>query len=466
MSLTVKQRVVVFLAAAVLATAVAASGPATAQQAIGQRDIEVRDQLIANQENLLNTYRCLFGMDVHVVPGGCEDPDTVVAGAASQGPTQSDLDVRDGLIQSQEALLNDYRCLHKIDAHIVPGGCNRITVVFDLGIWVMDGDGEGAQRIVTSSEFAAPGFTSLLSNPVWSPDGSRIAFVVDYHAEPWDGISDKSDIWTVNNDGTELRVFLDGESADIQQILHLSWSPDGTKLAYQSMCCDKLGRSINSILTVADVDGSNSAQISKVPTHRAYSWSPDGTRIVYSKGLTRANWITTADGTSQSQLNSLEADYGPIWSPDGSRVAVGITRDIENRKEIWVFDADGRNQRKIASSAYTFGTPRQQGEVGFAWSFDGKQIAYFDNLGDDVVLTAIDVHSLNKRQIATFEGVASLPVWSPDGIRIAYSPGGQFVTSTGSSVVAEGLWVIFADGTNQQKLASGPIYTRDLSWLP
>ena len=125
MSLGVKRKVAVFLVAAVLATAVAASGPATAQQAIGQHDIEVRDRLIADQENLLNTYRCLFGVDTHAVPGGCEDPDTVVAGAAPQIPTQSDLDVRDGLIQSQEALLNVYRCQHNIDTQLVPGGCTE-----------------------------------------------------------------------------------------------------------------------------------------------------------------------------------------------------------------------------------------------------------------------------------------------------------------------------------------------------
>lgn len=87
------------------------------------QDISTRDQLIADQENLLNTYRCLFGVDTHAVPGGCEDVDTVVAGAAPQNPTQSDLDVRDGLIQSQEGLLNVYRCQYNIDTQLVPDGC-------------------------------------------------------------------------------------------------------------------------------------------------------------------------------------------------------------------------------------------------------------------------------------------------------------------------------------------------------
>ena len=409
-------------------------------------------------------------VDTEIVPDGCIDGQPA-QGATEPGPfegipTEDDITVRDNLIVAQESLLNDYRCLFKIDAQIVPGGCNRIAVVFDQAIWTMDGDGAGAQRVVTNSEFSTPGFSSYLSNPVWSPDGTRIAFVVDYQEQPSDGLPGWSEIWTVDDDGTDLEIFLDGAGTDIQRIIHLTWSPDGTKLAYQSICCDILGQSTSSNLTVVDVAGSNSTVISKVPAQPAYSWSPDGSRIVYSKGLSRDNWIANADGTNQRRLNGLEADYGPVWSPDGSRIAVGMTSMRENRKEIWVFDADGRNQRRIARSAYTFGTPLQRGEVGFTWSFDGKQIAYFDIQGDDVVLTAIDVSGSNKHQIATLEGTPSPPVWSHDGIRIAYSPGGQFVRSNAYHLVAEGLWVIFADGTNQQKLASGPIYARNLSWSP
>ncbi len=419
----------------------------------------------------MNVYRCRFNADTEVVPEGCIDGQPVQGPTLPDPfegtPTENDITERDNLIAAQESLPNDYRCLFKIDAQIVPGGCNRIAVTLGDGIWIMDGDGEDARRIVASDEFSTPGFSSWLEKPVWSPDGTRIAFVVTYHDEPsWDGLSDEGEIWTVNDDGTDLEILLDGESSDIQQITHLSWSPDGAKLAYQSTCCDRLGRSTTSNLTVVYVDGSNSTLISKTPTQAAFSWSPDGSRIVYSKGLTRDNWITNADGTNKTRLNGLEADYGPIWSPDGSRIAVGVASRIQDRKEIWVFDADGRNQRRIASSAYAFGTPLQQGEVGFAWSFDGKQIAYFDIQGDDVVLTAMDVNGSSRHQIATLEGTPSPPAWSPDGIRIAYSPGGRFNRGNEIHLVAEGLWVIFADGTNQQKLASGPIYADDMSWSP
>ena len=46
----------------------AASSGAAAQTVA---DVEVRDQMIADQDALLNVYRCMFGADVEVVPGGC-----------------------------------------------------------------------------------------------------------------------------------------------------------------------------------------------------------------------------------------------------------------------------------------------------------------------------------------------------------------------------------------------------------
>ena len=78
-----------------------------------------------NQENLLNTYRCLFGVDTDVVPSGCPNPDQAPPGPAPANPTQHDIEVRDALIQSQEALLNVYRCRFDIDTHLVPGGCSQ-----------------------------------------------------------------------------------------------------------------------------------------------------------------------------------------------------------------------------------------------------------------------------------------------------------------------------------------------------
>ncbi len=136
-----RSAVSLFVAAAVAAGLLVAvvAGPAAAQTVA---DVEARDRLIANQENLLNTYRCLFGVDVDVVPGGCPDPDVVAPGVSPDSPTQGDVDVRDGLIGNQEALLNIYRCRFDVDTEIVPGGCLGVEPAADVDLppaaWQLD----------------------------------------------------------------------------------------------------------------------------------------------------------------------------------------------------------------------------------------------------------------------------------------------------------------------------------------
>ena len=111
----------VLAASAVVALVGALFAPVALAQTVG--DVELRDRLIADQENSLNVYRCLFGVDTDLVPGGCPTPDVVVPGPAPANATQNDIDVRDGLIQDQATLLSIYRCLFDVDTEKVPGGC-------------------------------------------------------------------------------------------------------------------------------------------------------------------------------------------------------------------------------------------------------------------------------------------------------------------------------------------------------
>ena len=117
----------VAVAAAAAALVAVLLAPAVSAQTV--EDVAQRDQLIANQENLLNTYRCLFGVDTDVVPGECPNPDPVSPGVAPPSPTQQDIEVRGGLIQSQEALLNVYRCRFDVTPRSCPAdvwaGCLR-----------------------------------------------------------------------------------------------------------------------------------------------------------------------------------------------------------------------------------------------------------------------------------------------------------------------------------------------------
>ena len=125
----------------------AVSGSASAQQ-VSRQDIEAREELIAAQETLLNVYRCLFGVDTQVVPDGCTDGrptrGPTAAGAFEGTPTLQALELRDRLVADQESLLNVYRCLYNTDTHIVPGGCADQGSQTPVG----GADGESASAMV------------------------------------------------------------------------------------------------------------------------------------------------------------------------------------------------------------------------------------------------------------------------------------------------------------------------------
>ena len=101
-------------------------------------DIIVRDQLIANQETLLNVYRCMFDVDTQIVPGGCADGVPIQPPASpapfTGEPSTAEVAVRDTLVLAQEALLNVYRCMFEVDTQIVPGGCqDSAPIEVELG---------------------------------------------------------------------------------------------------------------------------------------------------------------------------------------------------------------------------------------------------------------------------------------------------------------------------------------------
>ncbi len=118
-----------------MVTFVVGSPPVTARpghvESATTDDVSRRDRLVADQEALLNTYRCMFDVDTTLVPAGCTDarPTSPPPDPApfTGTPTPDDITTRDHLIENQETLLNTYRCMFHIDTHIVPNNCNPIT---------------------------------------------------------------------------------------------------------------------------------------------------------------------------------------------------------------------------------------------------------------------------------------------------------------------------------------------------
>ena len=78
--------------------------------------------------------------------------------------------------------------------------------------------------------------------------------------------------------------------------------------------------------------------------------SPDNERIAFASDRdgNYEIYVMDADGKNQQRLTeSRQTDWDPSWSPDGERIAFASDRkgDFENF-EIYVMDADGGNQTK------------------------------------------------------------------------------------------------------------------------
>ena len=118
--------------------------------------------------------------------------------------------------------------------------------------------------------------------------------------------------------GTALRRITQDRFVDDQ----LSWSPNGTKIAFVSNRGGKFG------IWVMNANGSGKRLLTAdgaVP-----AWSPDGNTLAFvrTNGRTDAIWMMDADGGNQRRLTvppQLGSDYArdsmPEWSPDGEALA-------------------------------------------------------------------------------------------------------------------------------------------------
>ena len=197
-----------------------------------------------------------------------------------------------------------------------------------------------------------------------------------------------------------------------------SWSPDGKKIAFVS------NRNQGYIqIWVMDADGANPIRLTDGFWDARPDWSSDGKRIVYDFLLnpenpdvwTRVIFVMNADGKNNKRLTNQDG-ASPSWSPNGRKIAFESSRSGRH-SEIYVMEADGRNQKRLT---YDFGDNRDP-----AWSPDGRHIAYtgFWNNGNPNLFNwnihVIDSNGENQR-ILTEKGLDNNPTWSPDSNTIAF----------------------------------------------
>ncbi len=169
--------------------------------------------------------------------------------------------------------------------------------------------------------------------PAYGASNGLIAY------ESYDGTVDQ--IYTANSDGSNIQALTSGSSQDSFESV---WSPDGSKIAFVA------DPSNNPQIMVMDANGSNITQLTN-NTNGNYDprWSPDGTRIVFTSNNQIA--VMNADGSdSQTMTNDPNGDSNPAWSPDGSKILFSCSPNT--RQQICSMNHDGTNEVQITDGTY------------------------------------------------------------------------------------------------------------------
>ena len=277
---------------------------------------------------------------------------------------------------------------------------------------------EQSQRIAVLSK--AP-FTPLaivsdqgenLTEPKFSPDGSRIAFT---RRDP----HDHTTVVVTDPSGKKVlaqfrRRYSDGG---------ISWSPDGGSIYFTQAEINR-GFNVYQDLYVYDLARDEITRLSHGQRLSEVQIAPDGKRfaaVVSSRGSQN---LALIDQPGSGKLGSprLVTDYkmqrvsSPSWSPDGKTICYGLT-DNKGESSIRLHHTEGGADTELFRASHTLAYP--------VWSHDGSGIFYISDETGVFNLFAYQLQERKSYQVSHLLGGALQPDPSPDGRSVVLSSYGS-----------------------------------------
>ncbi len=293
-----------------------------------------------------------------------------------------------------------------------------------------------------------------------SPNGEWVAYTVSSIDLEEDKSS--SDLWMSRWDGTaNLQL-----TATPQSESQPRWSPDGNKLAFLS---DRADEDKGAQLWLLDMRGGEAQQVTALDHAVSdFAWSPDGARIMLVVDVAPPEekknpedekekpkpivvdryWfkqdVTGYLGVERSHLFLLEMDDGsvtqltdgpynelqPSWSPDGERIAFVSKRGQDmDRHDNW--DVFVMNVEAGASATQVTQNPGADGDSWGSdpprWSPDGERIAYLRGGNPEILWYALTQIATigagggtENLPTETLDRNSRLPRWGSDGSSLLF----------------------------------------------
>jgi TolB protein len=277
----------------------------------------------------------------------------------------------------------------------------KIVYSADGDVYVINADGSGRTRLTDNP---AEDF-----DPVWSPDGTQIAFRTHRDGD--------EEVYLMNADGSDQRNLSNAPNCGDYSP---AWSPNGEWIAFMS------NRAGNNNIWIIRPDGSGLRQVTDIPGISEYpTWSPDSRRIAFHCTFGRVLssgtgdfeiCVVNFDGTKLMQLTDTPGENKlPAWSPDGAKLAFESNRDgwptlpdnvpfgydpgTFGDSEIFIMNIDGSVQINLTNN------PREDDSFP-AWSRDGYLV--FSRYG---CLMSMNDAGLGLVQIGSCEDGGQFPDW-------------------------------------------------------
>jgi hypothetical protein len=231
---------------------------------------------------------------------------------------------------------------------------------------------------------------TLVRQPTWSRDGTRIAWV----GLEADGTS--ATVMTAAIDGTRST-----DTVVAAAPFYLSWDPTSSRIVY-------LGGSATADIELGLVDvAASTTDPIDAGSPFYFSWAPKGNQLLVHVGTDRLDRL------------AIDGSFTPLGDPPGRFSAPVWTAD--GRTMFYVTEADGRQRlvaRDVATDRREILT-RFDGVITFVVSPDGERVAYQvirDGPELAVPLSVIDRRNGRTRRVATALSAAFF--WSPDGTKL------------------------------------------------
>ncbi|MBW3634542.1 MAG: hypothetical protein KY456_16105 [Chloroflexi bacterium] len=270
-------------------------------------------------------------------------------------------------------------------------------------------------------------------------------------------------LWLVAPDGSDPR-----QLTDEVHVIWPVWSPDRSQIAFLAPDPDDPMGNV-SLYRIA-IDGSSPERlVDGVSAHAAPAWSPGGSHIAYTSFAgydpvyeTGSIGVRVVDVETGEETDLTGAEYplafNPSWSPDGTEIAFIVKHQgISERPQHSPGDVVVAELGQEGFENVTGGAVRDVWSV--SWSPDGKYMLLYSLFGQTwyepptTSIRLLDRGTGKLEQIAGIDERPTMPVWSPDGARFAFT--------------VEETSIVLADTEdNRETIEVAEALSGEVSWSP